>query len=244
MDDVATLSEQILKRLSDAATHVLNASFYRHTLREIGVDLGREVAEHVRRSPATVPVPPQETYLRCLEWINTHWGWNLELKGKTKDAVHISVPHCPFGPLTTHSLDFCQIEAGMLGGLAGDVCNYGKVTTCQGPGTPPCDCSLTVHLRPTAQSMLIEGPTFPLVPQKVKPAHTAGHEAQMFAALSPRERELLRLIGEGLSDREIAGRLHLSVRTVEGHAARVRAKTSLRTRAALIRLALRLNTSA
>lgn len=59
MDDVATLSEQILKRLSDAATHVLNASFYRHTLREIGVDLGREVAEHVRRSPATVPVPPQ-----------------------------------------------------------------------------------------------------------------------------------------------------------------------------------------
>lgn len=44
------------------------------------------------------------------------------------------------------------------------------------------------------------------------------------AHLSPREREIARLICKGLTDRQIAARLFISVRTVEGHIYRARIK--------------------
>lgn len=54
--------------------------------------------------------------------------------------------------------------------------------------------------------------------------------------LTDREREIAMLIGAGLSSRAIADRLHLSVRTVEGHIYRAMAKTGVSTRAALTAL--------
>ncbi|MCV7360493.1 response regulator transcription factor, partial [Mycolicibacterium neworleansense] len=54
--------------------------------------------------------------------------------------------------------------------------------------------------------------------------------------LTDREREIAMLIGAGLSSRAIAERLHLSVRTVEGHIYRAMAKTGVSTRAELIAL--------
>ncbi|WP_454789932.1 LuxR C-terminal-related transcriptional regulator [Mycolicibacterium lutetiense] len=54
--------------------------------------------------------------------------------------------------------------------------------------------------------------------------------------LTDREREIAMLIGAGLSSRAIADRLHLSVRTVEGHIYRAMAKTAVSTRAELIAL--------
>lgn len=50
------------------------------------------------------------------------------------------------------------------------------------------------------------------------------------AMLSPREREVYDLLGEGLSNHDIAGRLYISHRTVEHHVARVLEKFGLRTR--------------
>jgi DNA-binding CsgD family transcriptional regulator len=49
--------------------------------------------------------------------------------------------------------------------------------------------------------------------------------------LSKRETEVLRLIGEGLSNREIAERLYISPKTAEHHASRVYAKLGVKTRA-------------
>lgn len=56
--------------------------------------------------------------------------------------------------------------------------------------------------------------------------------------LTPREREMLYLIGQGLSNREIAESLVLSVKTIEAHRANLSRKLNVRSRAGLIRLAL------
>ena len=54
--------------------------------------------------------------------------------------------------------------------------------------------------------------------------------------LTAREREIVRLIGSGLSSREVAERLCLSLRTVEGHIYRAMTKTGTASREELIRL--------
>jgi two-component system response regulator NreC len=56
--------------------------------------------------------------------------------------------------------------------------------------------------------------------------------------LSPREREVLRLIALGYTNKQAADALYLSVKTVETYRARLMAKLGLRTRAELVRYAL------
>ncbi|WP_398464478.1 response regulator [Tardiphaga sp.] len=55
------------------------------------------------------------------------------------------------------------------------------------------------------------------------------------AELSHRETEVLQLISQGLSNKEIGGRLEISVKTVETHKARALEKLGLRTRAEIVR---------
>jgi ATP/maltotriose-dependent transcriptional regulator MalT len=52
--------------------------------------------------------------------------------------------------------------------------------------------------------------------------------------LTPRELEVLRLVSEGLSDKEIADRLHLSGHTVHRHISNIRTKLGLPSRAAAV----------
>lgn len=59
------------------------------------------------------------------------------------------------------------------------------------------------------------------------------------AALTPRQREVLQLIAEGRGTREIAERLHLSVKTVEAHRAALMQRLDIRDVAGLVRYALR-----
>lgn len=71
----------------------------------------------------------------------------------------------------------------------------------------------------------------------VRIADTGGEGA--FAVLSVREREVLQLIAEGSATKEIAGRLHLSVKTVETHRSRIMEKLGLRSVAELTKYAIR-----
>jgi len=53
--------------------------------------------------------------------------------------------------------------------------------------------------------------------------------------LSPRETEVLRLTAQGFSNKEIAGRVDISIKTVETYKARAAEKLGLRTRAEIVR---------
>jgi DNA-binding NarL/FixJ family response regulator len=57
--------------------------------------------------------------------------------------------------------------------------------------------------------------------------------------LTDRELQVLGLIGKGLGTRQIAEKLHLSVKTVENHREHIKAKLKLRTSAELVRYAVR-----
>ncbi|HSK52384.1 MAG TPA: response regulator transcription factor [Clostridia bacterium] len=58
----------------------------------------------------------------------------------------------------------------------------------------------------------------------------AGHDPMAAHGLSIREREVLRLLSEGLTDREIAGALTISTRTVETHVSSLLHKLGVRNR--------------
>jgi len=57
--------------------------------------------------------------------------------------------------------------------------------------------------------------------------------------LSDREFEVFQLIGLGLSTKEIAGRLHVSVKTIEVHRVNIKQKLNVQTAPELIRFAVR-----
>jgi DNA-binding NarL/FixJ family response regulator len=53
--------------------------------------------------------------------------------------------------------------------------------------------------------------------------------------LSPREESVLRLTAQGFSNKEIAGRMQVSIKTIETYRARATTKISLRSRAEIVR---------
>jgi DNA-binding CsgD family transcriptional regulator/tetratricopeptide (TPR) repeat protein len=67
----------------------------------------------------------------------------------------------------------------------------------------------------------------------------AGGSERSASGLSKRERELVDLVAQGLTDAEIAENLFISIHTVRSHLDRIKAKTGARRRAELTRLAVR-----
>jgi DNA-binding NarL/FixJ family response regulator len=63
--------------------------------------------------------------------------------------------------------------------------------------------------------------------------------ADPYGALSPREREVLHLVVDGHTIKEIAQRLEISTKTAENHRGRVLAKLGVRNSAELVRYAMR-----
>jgi len=79
----------------------------------------------------------------------------------------------------------------------------------------------------------------PRVSKQVIEGYVRGLEAPG-PALTPRQREILQLIAEGHSTRDIAQRLHLSVKTVETHRAQIMDRLDIRDVAGLTRYAIRI----
>jgi two-component system response regulator NreC len=66
-----------------------------------------------------------------------------------------------------------------------------------------------------------------------------GSEQESLGGLTDRERQVLRMIAEGMSNRAIADALVLSVKTVERHRANIMEKLGLHNRTALVKYAIR-----
>jgi two-component system response regulator NreC len=68
---------------------------------------------------------------------------------------------------------------------------------------------------------------------------SASTERSAFTELTKREREVLQLLAEGVSTKKIAGRLNLSVKTVETHRANIMDKLDIHTISELVKYAIR-----
>jgi two-component system response regulator NreC len=64
-------------------------------------------------------------------------------------------------------------------------------------------------------------------------------ESTVFSQLTDREREVLQLMAEGMTSKEIAGRLNLSVKTIETHRMNIMEKLNIHTVAELTKYAIR-----
>jgi two-component system response regulator NreC len=67
---------------------------------------------------------------------------------------------------------------------------------------------------------------------------TMGWERASYDGLTDREQQVLKMIAEGMMNKEIAEKLSISVRTVERHRENIMAKLNLHTRAELVRYAV------
>lgn len=69
--------------------------------------------------------------------------------------------------------------------------------------------------------------------------HSDNPSASPVAALSDRELEVVNLIGRGLLTREIAARLHVSVKTIETHRAHIKTKVHVQNATQLVQFCVR-----
>jgi two-component system response regulator NreC len=67
----------------------------------------------------------------------------------------------------------------------------------------------------------------------------SGARKRVYDGLTPRQREVLTLIAEGLSNQRIADQLEISVRTVERHRENIMERLNLHSRVELVKYALR-----
>jgi DNA-binding NarL/FixJ family response regulator len=140
-------------------------------------------------------------------------------------------PDCRVIMLTTFDLDhyvYAALAAGASGFLLKDV--------------TPAHLAAAVRLVNTGDALLAPSITRRLVERfasgdhrRQNPGTPAVHRD--LAALTPREREVLTLMGRGLSNTELARTLTLSEATVKTHVARIFTKLSLRDRAQAVVIA-------
>jgi two-component system response regulator DevR len=92
------------------------------------------------------------------------------------------------------------------------------------------DLVAAVRTVASGQSMLDPATTARLMSSLREDKAGAEPEQKALAALSPREREILGLIGEGLTNRQIGKRLYLSEKTVKNNVSRLLAKLGVERR--------------
>jgi DNA-binding NarL/FixJ family response regulator len=128
--------------------------------------------------------------------------------------------------LTTYQLDeyvFEALRVGASGFLLKDV--------------DPADLRQAVRVAASGEALLSPSVTRRLIDEFVAKVAPRRAEADRLAPLTGREREVMALVGGGLSNDEIARRLFMSPATAKTHVSRAMAKVGARDRAQLVVLA-------
>ena len=99
---------------------------------------------------------------------------------------------------------------------------------------------LVLALRAVAAGSTFLSPSISqiLISDYVRRAESQESDGEILGLLTPREREVLQLIARGLSNRQIAERLHISVKTVETHRGNMMQKLDVHDRAGLVKFAI------
>ncbi|WP_350279540.1 response regulator transcription factor [Kribbella sp. HUAS MG21] len=156
----------------------------------------------------------------------------MDIRMPTMDGLEatrriLSTPtECRVLILTTFDLDryvYAALAAGASGFLLKDV--------------TPEHLAAAVRLVTTGDALLAPSITRRLVERFANPVADQPTLHRDLSVLTPRELEVLTLMGQGLSNAEIATALTLSEATVKTHAARIFAKLTLRDRSQAVVLA-------
>jgi len=91
---------------------------------------------------------------------------------------------------------------------------------------------LTLAIKTVARGHAQLGPSIAarILPQLAVPARPAAPDSGAFAGLTPRELEVLRLLAQGHSNREISEKLYISEGTVKNHVTNILTRLNLRDR--------------
>ncbi|SEL67331.1 response regulator [Streptacidiphilus jiangxiensis] len=125
--------------------------------------------------------------------------------------------------LTTFDLDeyvFSALHAGASGFLLKD--------------TRPADLLAAIRVVAAGDALLAPGITRRLIEQFTRGPIPTAAPAAVLADITEREREVLTLVGLGLSNAEISERLHVSPSTTKTHIGRLLTKLTARDRAQLV----------
>lgn len=121
--------------------------------------------------------------------------------------------------VTTFDLDeyvYDALQAGAAGFLLKDA--------------RPTELIAAVHAVASGDALIAPGVTRRLIEAFVAARPARAPDDARIATLTDREREILLLLARGLSNREIAGEVHLSEATIKTHVANVLAKLGVRDR--------------
>jgi DNA-binding NarL/FixJ family response regulator len=125
--------------------------------------------------------------------------------------------------LTTFDLDeyvFAALRAGASGFLLKD--------------TPPADLLAAIRVVVAGDALLAPGVTRRLIAEFTRHDEPRSRPVATLDHITEREREVLTLIGLGLSNTEIAARLQVSLSTAKTHVGRLLMKLTARDRAQLV----------
>lgn len=228
----------ILSRALTSAQTLLNPVLLDHTLVEIGVSLGADTLRAFRKTHRVDGPFTLHDYVICANSRLDEGGWDFASHAQDQHRIALAVSSNPLGHHQSPWCPYCLIAAGFLGSIAGDLFGFAKAAPRRNEEPTPQACGVVIYLQRTSECLAATGFSFPRA-QPTGPMISESSGEPPLALLSHRELEVLRLITEGLGDKQIAEALHLSVRTIEGHLARIRGKLRLQSRGELIRYGFR-----
>ncbi len=228
---------KLLENLMNVVGDVLHPTVYQRLLVQVGRRYGHYLQETANRAKPAEPEAIGEYVTSLLR----REGWDVsqvKFKQETGEAG-LTIHSCPFGTMGARDPNVCLIERGILQGLTSFMTPSTQIDLVRGSGNPPRDCELTVSSGQLRFSDVREVKSAEIPGTSQMEEILVNHGISgVVSKLTDREREVFTLIGNGLSDKEIAAALGLSVRTVQGHGARIRQKLGIRSRTQLLRLSI------